>query len=201
MDSVQPSTNLSPTNESQEAHDGKECSNLLILISELYNFQVISSLLVFDIIRGLLEQDLTEFKVELLLKIMRSMDIWSYHLVIVNWIVSLLQIQANSYGKTTLRRWRILYRSYRQRLRPRIALWGGYRQPLCFIVLTPRSSRTSFMVETLANLKNNKLKRNVTQNQGGAAVERMKKFLTGLTKTRHGKLEPYRCITFSSFLF
>jgi len=75
MDSVQPSTNLSPTNESQEAHDGKECSNLLILISELYNFQVISSLLVFDIIRGLLEQDLTEFKVELLLKIMRSMDI------------------------------------------------------------------------------------------------------------------------------
>ena len=52
------------------------------------------------------------------------------------------------------------------------------------------------MVETLANLKNNKLKRNVTQNQGGAAVERMKKFLTGLTKTHHGKLEPYRCITF-----
>lgn len=50
------------------------------------------------------------------------------------------------------------------------------------------SSRTQFMVETLTNLKNNKLKRNTTQNQGGAAVERMKKFLTGLTKSRHGKL-------------
>jgi nucleolar MIF4G domain-containing protein 1 len=42
------------------------------------------------------------------------------------------------------------------------------------------------MIETLANLKNNKSKRNITQNQGGAAVERMKKFLSGLSKTRHG---------------
>jgi len=41
------------------------------------------------------------------------------------------------------------------------------------------------MIETLTNLKNNKLKRNVTQNQGGAAVERMKKFLSNLSKTRH----------------
>lgn len=52
--------------------DGKECSNLLVLISELYNFQVISSVLVFDIIRALLNGDLTEFNVELLLKIVRS---------------------------------------------------------------------------------------------------------------------------------
>ena len=52
--------------------DGKECSNLLVLISELYNFQVISSVLVFDIIRALLHVDLTEFNVELLLKIVRS---------------------------------------------------------------------------------------------------------------------------------
>jgi hypothetical protein len=52
---------------------GKECSNLMVLISELYNFQVISCLLVFDIIRGLLENKLTEFSVELLLKVVRSM--------------------------------------------------------------------------------------------------------------------------------
>lgn len=52
---------------------------------------------------------------------------------------------------------------------------------LCF-----SSSRTRFMIETLTNLKNNKLKRNATQNQGGAAVERMKKFLSNLTKSRHG---------------
>jgi nucleolar MIF4G domain-containing protein 1 len=51
---------------------GKECSNLIVLLSELYNFQVISSVLVFDIIRNLLDQKLTEFSVELLLKIVRS---------------------------------------------------------------------------------------------------------------------------------
>ena len=53
-------------------NDGKECSNLLVLVSELYNFQVISSVLVFDIIRALLKGDLTEFQVELLLKLLRS---------------------------------------------------------------------------------------------------------------------------------
>ena len=51
---------------------GKECSNLIVLLSELYNFQVVSSVLVYDIIRGLLAEDLTEHAVELLLKIVRS---------------------------------------------------------------------------------------------------------------------------------
>ena len=60
--------------EERLEQDGKECSNLLVMISELYNFQVISSALVFDVIRHLLEGDLTEFKVELLLKIMRSKE-------------------------------------------------------------------------------------------------------------------------------
>ena len=45
----------------------------MVLLSELYNFQVISSVLVFDLVRQLLEGDLTEFNVELLLKLMRSM--------------------------------------------------------------------------------------------------------------------------------
>ena len=51
---------------------GKECSNLIILLSELYNFQVISCVLVYDLIQGLLDGDLSELKVELLLKIVRS---------------------------------------------------------------------------------------------------------------------------------
>lgn len=51
---------------------GKECSNLIVLISELYNFQVIASFLVYDVIRGLLRDELTEFNVELLLKLLRS---------------------------------------------------------------------------------------------------------------------------------
>ena len=58
--------------------------------------------------------------------------------------------------------------------------------PDSLLMYINKSSRTRFMIETLANLKNNKSKRNVTQNQGGAAVERMKKFLSGLGKTRQG---------------
>lgn len=46
--------------------------NLIVLISELYNFQVISCVLVYDIIRNLLERDLSELGVELLLRIVRS---------------------------------------------------------------------------------------------------------------------------------
>jgi nucleolar MIF4G domain-containing protein 1 len=42
------------------------------------------------------------------------------------------------------------------------------------------------MIETLNNLKNNKLKRNNAHNQGGEAVERMKKLVSSLEKKRHG---------------
>jgi nucleolar MIF4G domain-containing protein 1 len=62
------------------AHDGtsdtlgKECSNLIVLLSELYNFQVISCVLVYDMIRNFLSAELTEFVVELLLKLLRSMS-------------------------------------------------------------------------------------------------------------------------------
>jgi nucleolar MIF4G domain-containing protein 1 len=62
-----------PETQTGASTSGKECSNLIVLLSELYNFQVISCVLVFDIIRGLLDTDLSEFSVELLLKIVRSM--------------------------------------------------------------------------------------------------------------------------------
>ena len=65
------STDGSPQGDTETR--GKECSNLVVLISELYNFQVISCLLVFDIIRGLLDKKLSELSVELLLKVVRSM--------------------------------------------------------------------------------------------------------------------------------
>jgi nucleolar MIF4G domain-containing protein 1 len=44
------------------------------------------------------------------------------------------------------------------------------------------------MLETLISLKNNKLKKtgNAGQTGGNEAVERMKKFLNGLEKKRHG---------------
>ena len=69
---VSPSSPFVPGTDIDKQKDGKECSNLLVLISELYNFQVISSVLVFDMIRALLNGDLTEFNVELLLKLLRS---------------------------------------------------------------------------------------------------------------------------------
>ncbi|KAL1697008.1 armadillo-type protein [Schizophyllum commune] len=51
---------------------GKECSNLIVLISELYNFQVVSCVLVYDIIRSLLAGGMDELDVELLLKVVRN---------------------------------------------------------------------------------------------------------------------------------
>lgn len=52
---------------------GKECSNLIVLISDLYNYRVISCTLVYDIIRLILEGDLKEFDIELILKLARGM--------------------------------------------------------------------------------------------------------------------------------
>jgi nucleolar MIF4G domain-containing protein 1 len=49
----------------------KECTNLVVLVSELYNFQVISCVLVYDLIK-LFISDLNELNVELLLKVIRS---------------------------------------------------------------------------------------------------------------------------------
>lgn len=64
---------LVPTQRQDEKEvRGKECSNLIVLLSELYNFQVIACALVYDIIRGLVEGELSEVKVDLLLKIARS---------------------------------------------------------------------------------------------------------------------------------
>lgn len=54
------------------AFEGKETINLMSLLSQLYNFQVVGSTLVFDYIRMFLEK-ITESNTELLLKIIRSM--------------------------------------------------------------------------------------------------------------------------------
>ncbi len=57
---------------------------------------------------------------------------------------------------------------------------------MSFLVLSfLHSSRTRFMLETLANLKNNKIKRATAQQVQGGTAERLKKFLAGLGKTRH----------------
>ncbi|KXN88612.1 Suppressor of glycerol defect protein 1 [Leucoagaricus sp. SymC.cos] len=146
------SSESDPPVESQEQETkGKECSNLMVLLSELYNFQVISSVLVFDLVRQLLQSDLTEFDVELLLKLMRNsgQQLRQDDPSALKDIIDIVQKKVSGKDEKSL------------------------------------SSRTRFMIETLINLKNNRLKRNVTQNQGGEAVERMKKFLSNLSKRKH----------------
>ena len=60
----------SPDGEEKEV--GKECSNLLVLLSDLYNYRVISCTLVYDIIRLILEGHLSELDVELILKLAKG---------------------------------------------------------------------------------------------------------------------------------
>ncbi|KAG6910848.1 hypothetical protein DXG01_007164 [Tephrocybe rancida] len=133
-----------------EEDGGKECSNLIVLLSELYNFQVISSVLVFDIIHGLLNAGLGEFGVELLLKIVRNsgQQLRQDDPSALKDIIQIVQSKVSEKDDAAL------------------------------------SSRTRFMIETLTNLKNNKSKRNAAQNQGADSVERMKKFLSNLSKNR-----------------
>jgi nucleolar MIF4G domain-containing protein 1 len=52
--------------------EGKKCSNVLVLIAELYNIQVIASDLIFDIIRNILDKNISETNVELLLKVVQG---------------------------------------------------------------------------------------------------------------------------------
>ena len=61
--------------------EGKEHINLISLLSQLYNFHVVGSTLVFDYIRLFL-QEITESNTELLLKIIRSMHSLSLFAII-----------------------------------------------------------------------------------------------------------------------
>lgn len=137
----------------------KETSNLIMLLSETYNFQVVGSNLMFDYIRMFLEK-LSELNAELLLKIIRASG------------PQLRQDDPSS------------LKGIVAMLRPAIESAGGEANI---------SVRTKFMIETINDLKNNKMK------TGGAASAitsehtiRMKKILGSLnTKAIKGS-EPLR---------
>lgn len=74
---------------------GKECSNLIVLLSELYNFQVISCVLIYDMIRTLLSTELSEFVVELLLKLLRS----RYRCLVLSLWLTGFETQGNSFDR------------------------------------------------------------------------------------------------------
>ncbi|PBP19701.1 glycerol defect protein 1 suppressor [Diplocarpon rosae] len=137
----------------------KETSNLIMLLSELYNFQVIGSNLVFDYIGVFLER-LSELNAELLLKIIRASG-----------------PQLRQDDPSALK-------GIIAMLRPAIEGAGGE---------TNISVRTKFMIETINDLKNNRMK------TGGAASAitsehtiRMKKILGSLNTRSIRGSEPLR---------
>ena len=142
-----------PTSDSS-----KETSNLIMLLSELFNFQVVGSNLMFDYIRMLLG-NLSELNAELLLKIIRTSG------------PQLRQDDPSSLKDIVAL------------LRPSIASVGEENI----------SVRTKFMIETINDLKNNKMK---TGTAASAVTSehtvRMKKILGSLNTRNIKGSEPMR---------
>ncbi|CEI90623.1 hypothetical protein RMCBS344292_04942 [Rhizopus microsporus] len=129
----------------------KETRNLLTLILELYNFQVISCILVYDIVRMLINE-LDEGNVELLLRIIRTAG-----------------AELRNDDPTSLKH-----------IIDEIQKETAKRDPSTI------SLRHKFMLETIANVKNNKIKNKQTAAGHGdkELVQKMKKFIQGLSKKR-----------------
>lgn len=78
---INPSTSITPQANIYETPDGsKESLNLLTLISELYNAGVIACGLIYDLVRGFLNENdvMSETAVESLLKVLRCMWILNF---------------------------------------------------------------------------------------------------------------------------
>lgn len=137
----------------------KETSNLIMLLAELYNFQVIGSNLIFDYVRMFLET-LSELNTELLLKVIRTSG------------PQLRQDDSSS------------LKGIVAMLRPAVASVGEENV----------SVRTKFMIETITDLKNNKMKTGQTASSiASEHTIRMKKALGTLNNTRTIKgSEPLR---------
>ncbi|PYH49008.1 MIF4G domain-containing protein [Aspergillus saccharolyticus JOP 1030-1] len=128
---------------------GKETINLIALLSQLYNFHVISSTLMFDYIRLFL-QDITEENTELLLKIIRNSG------------PQLRQDDPSSLKDIVLL------------IQPAVAKAGE----------ASLSVRTKFMIETITDLKNNRLKAGAGPNLSSEHITKMRKILGSLNNTR-----------------
>ncbi|GAN08931.1 mif4g ma4 domain-containing protein [Mucor ambiguus] len=138
-------------NGDQGPEGSRESKNLLTLILELYNFQVLSCIIIYDIVRMLIE-NLDENSVELLLRIIRTAgpEMRSDDPTSLKHIIDEIQKETSKRDPATI------------------------------------STRHKFMLETIANVKNNKIKNNQTAGGHGdkEMVSKMKKFLNGLSKKR-----------------
>ncbi|KAI9010934.1 hypothetical protein CLU79DRAFT_839498 [Phycomyces nitens] len=129
----------------------KESKNLLTLTIELYNFQVISSVLIFDLVRLFISQ-LDEQSVEHLLKIIKvcGPQMRADDPAALKDIIDEIQKETAKRDAKTL------------------------------------STRHKFMLETIANVKNNKIRGGATAAGQGDKdlVQKMKKYLNGIGKKR-----------------
>ncbi|KAE8356592.1 hypothetical protein BDV28DRAFT_95307 [Aspergillus coremiiformis] len=129
--------------------EGKELINLISLLSQLYNFHVISSTLIFDYIRLFL-QDITEENTELLLKVIRNSgpQLRQDDPSALKDIVLLIQPAVAKAGEASL------------------------------------SVRTKFMIDTITDLKNNKLKAGAGSSVTTEHITKMRKILGSLNNSR-----------------
>lgn len=153
----------------------KELTNLISLLAELYNFQVIGSGLIYDFIRIFLE-GISENNTELLLKIIRSKSFKgnSDRASLIQFLDSGPQLRQDD--PTALKDVVLLLQSA-------VAKIGEDNL----------SVRTKFMIETINNLKNNRMKTGVAaSNVTSEHTIRMKKTLGSLNTRTIRASEPLR---------
>ena len=144
--------------KAKQGNSGKRLTNLISLVIELYNFQVISSNLIYDFVRMFLE-DLSENNTELLLKIVRNAgpQLRQDDPSALKGIILQLQEAVTKAGEDTL------------------------------------SVRSKFMIETLNQLKNNRLRTGVAASSiTSEHTVRMKKTLGVLNERKVRATEPLR---------
>ncbi|KAF2268456.1 hypothetical protein CC78DRAFT_529907 [Lojkania enalia] len=144
--------------ERNSAGSGKQVTNMISLIAQLYSFQVVGTSLVFDYIKLFLDE-LSEINIELLLRIIKVSG------------AQLRQDDPKSLKEIVL----LLQRS--------VAKVGESNLPV----------RTKFMIETINNLKNNRMKTGIgTSNMVNEYTTRMKKQLGTLNARNLRGTEPLR---------
>jgi nucleolar MIF4G domain-containing protein 1 len=144
--------------QENKAGTGKQTTNLMSVVAELYTFQVIGSNLVFDYVRFFLDE-LSDINTELLLRIVRAAgpQLRQDDPTALKDIVVLLQKSVAKIGQNNL------------------------------------SVRTKFMIETINDLKNNRMKTGVAASaMSREHTTRMKKQLGTLSTRNLKATEPLR---------
>lgn len=151
-------THIQDISSTTSTETTKETSNIIMILSELYNFQVVGSNLMFDYIKLFLEK-LSELNAELLLKIIRTSgpQLRQDDPSSLKDIVAMLRPAVEAVGESNI------------------------------------SVRTKFMIETINNLKNNRMKTGaVASAVTSEHTIQMKKILGSLNNRNVKASEPLR---------